>query len=347
MTPTRAQLAPSTQAQILQALADARWPREARAQIASEFGATFDEVVVLSDANGFPSSKAMADAAARIRSQAATEHTHDTGQVQDDEYVEVPLRRLVPDPDNVRDQVGDVTELADSIRRMGMLQPIVARRRGDQLVVVMGHRRRAAALQAGLESVPVIISAIRADDVLVAMFMENTQREDLDPIEEARALAKIKGREEISDLELSRRVGKSQSHVSGRLALLELSPERQAAIRNGTLSIGRGTQLGRHHSGKERPNAWGKSSAAHLSFDHPLAAAVETLCRQLGHSKMTAGRIGGIGCGSCWEACIRSDERSKLERRRHPQTPADEPDEARTSGPSSAGPDIEPDEATA
>lgn len=346
MSPSRVQLSPREQAAILDDLAQAKWPREARSAAAQKFGATYDEVVVLSDANGYPSQKAMADAAARIRSQAATDTAQDTGAPRD-EYVEVPLRRLVPDPDNVRDQVGDVSELADSIRQMGMLQPIVARRRGDQLVVVMGHRRRAAAALAGLETVPVIISAIRADDVLVAMFMENTQREDLDPIEEARALAKIKGREGIKDLELARRVGKSQSHVSGRLALLELSGEEQTAIRNGTLSIGRGTQLGRHSSGKERPNAWGKASAAHLSFDHPLAAAVEALCRQLGHSKMTAGRIGGIGCGSCWEACIRSDERSKLERRRHPQTPADEPDEARACGPSSAGPDIEPEEATA
>jgi ParB family chromosome partitioning protein len=332
VTPTRAQLSPSTQAGILQALADSKYPRENRAQIAAQHGATFDEAVALTDANGFPSREAMAKAAARIRGQAAASALvgEPATQADTDEYLEVPLRRLVPDPNNVREKVGDLTELADSIREIGLLQPIVARRRGDQLVVVMGHRRRAAAILAGLDSVPVIIRPIRPDDVLVAMLIENTQREDLDPIEEARALHTLKAKDDLSDIQLAKRIGKSQPYVSSRLALLELSAEQQEAIRNGSMSLARGTQVGRANSGKERRGAWGKATG-HLSANHPLAAAVEALCRSLRHQKHAPGRVGGIACGECWEAVIRSDEASRLERRRRGSTPRVVDDHADTT----------------
>lgn len=158
-----------------------------------------------------------------------------------------------------------------------------------------------------------------------AALAQAAERQDLDPIEEARALAKLKDQETLSDADLGERIGRSQPYVSGRLALLELSAEDQHAIRAGTMSITRGSQVGRHASGKQRRGAWGRT-AGHLTADHPLAAAVEALCRQLGHHKHAPGRIGGIGCGSCWEACIRSDERTRLERRRRPES--DQPQEA-------------------
>jgi hypothetical protein len=115
--------------------------------------------------------------------------------------------------------------------------------------------------------------------------------------------------------------------VSGRLALLELSREDQDAIRAGLLAIGVGTRRGRHKSGHERFAARGRV-AGHLTVDHPLATAVETLCRQLGHHKQNPGRIGKVGCGSCWEACIRSDERNQIERRRRASAATPEPEEA-------------------
>jgi ParB family chromosome partitioning protein len=96
------------------------------------------------------------------------------------------------------------------------------------------------------------------------------------------------------------------------------------------MSLARGTQVGRANSGKERRGAWGKATG-HLSANHPLAAAVEALCRSLRHQKHAPGRVGGIACGECWEAVIRSDEASRLERRRRGSTPRVVDDHADTT----------------
>lgn len=101
----------------------------------------------------------------------------------------VPIGRLRPDPDNPRTAVGDVAELAASLRAVGLLQPIVARLAGGDLIVVAGHRRLAAAKLAGWTSVQVIVRAeMRPDDVLAAMLVENSHRKDLDPIPVSRPI---------------------------------------------------------------------------------------------------------------------------------------------------------------
>lgn len=107
----------------------------------------------------------------------------------DQALIQAPITQVIPDPANPREDVGDVTELADSMEEIGLLQPIVARREGARMIVVAGHRRLAAAQQLGWRTVPVIIRReMLPDDVLAAMLIENGQRRDLDPIEEARAL---------------------------------------------------------------------------------------------------------------------------------------------------------------
>lgn len=220
---------------------------------------------------------------------------------------------LTPDPDNVRDDLGDLSELARSIRDLGILQPIVARRHQGQLVIVMGHRRHAAARLAGLAVVPVIVrDDMDPDDVLAAMIVENGQRLDLDPIEEARALARLKRADKASDSLLADRISKSQPYVSGRLALLALTPQQQAAVRAGTLSLSRAVKLGRDQGGNTRPNAVGKTSAAHLTWHHPLAEKASLTCAANEHHKNTPGRVGNVACGSCWEDTIRTDERDQI-----------------------------------
>lgn len=246
------------------------------------------------------------------------------GDVQPDaseQLVNVRLAELHIDPDNVRKLPSpnddDIVELADSITEVGLLQPIVARREttaGDdgfhsvRLVVVMGHRRLVALQRLKWTSCKVIIRGpMLAGDVLAAMLIENGQRSDLNPMEEARGLAKLKAQLECSDLELGRRIGRSNAHVSNRLALLDLTPEEQAQVRNGTMRVTYATQRGRMNSGKLMPK--GQERGWHLSELHPLAANVKARCTRLAHRGRN---VGGTGCGECWEHVIRTDERRHL-----------------------------------
>lgn len=222
--------------------------------------------------------------------------------------LEVPLGRLRPDPDNPRTAVGDVAELAASLRAVGMLQPIVARVAGGDLVVVAGHRRLAAAKLAGWASVPVIVrSEMRPDDVLAAMLVENSHRKDLDPIEEARGYARLKAQLGATDAGVAARVGRAATHVGGRLRLLSLPPAEQEALRRGDMTLREATDRAKLSTGYG-----GQRGMTHLSTAHPLAAAAKARCLRLKHQRGKGQGVGGVACGACWESVIRADERQGL-----------------------------------
>lgn len=244
-------------------------------------------------------------------------------QVAGERLLEIPLSRIKPDPKNIREDLTEISELAASITQIGLLQPIVLRPSdvaGDtQLILVIGHRRRAAFELLGRETIPSVVrGAMLPDEVLAAMLMENGQRVGLNPIEEARGIAQLRAETGVTEHhKLAAKIGRNQTYVSGRLALLSLSDADQAAVRNGTMSLQRAIAKARGINGSHRPGAQGKASAAHLDFTHRLAASVENLCTvQLKHSKHKPGRIGDVGCGECWEAVIRSDERLQVQRGR-------------------------------
>lgn len=297
------------------AYATGRNPQLALPDVAHRQELTLDEVKAIVHRHGWPKAESMVRAADILtrNSTAAHEDVQDPAPAGDQVLRMINVERLSPDPANVRDDLGDLTELAKSIRDVGILQPIVARRHDHQLIIVMGHRRHAAARLAGLHQVPVITrDDMDLDDVLAAMIVENNQRLNLDPIEEARALARLKRADFSTDALLADRISKSQPYVSSRLALLSLTPQQQAAVRAGTLPLSRAVQLGRDQGGITRPNAKGKASAAHLSWTHPLGEKAAVLCQSNGHSKNHPGRPGGVACGACWENVIRVDERDKI-----------------------------------
>lgn len=228
---------------------------------------------------------------------------------------QVPLDRLKVDPANPRENIGAVAELAASMREVGLLQPIVARRTaGGQLYVVAGHRRLRAARSLGWRSVPVVIRRdMRSDEVLAAMLIENGQRKDLDFIEEARGLARLKGLHGCTDTDLARRIGRTTSHVTRRLHLLALPADEQAALRDGEMSLKEATYKARLTSGRLPSNT--PRGVSHLSPAHPLAQAAKARCLRLAHGRGRGQGVGGIACGSCWESVIRADERSHLHER--------------------------------
>lgn len=285
------------------------WPRPASMRKAADVLAT-DAEPAPAPAFG-PPAATLTDSrpAARAPRTTAAAAAH-----EDLSFELIDVEDLHPDLDNVRDDLGDLTELAASIRDAGILQPIVARLVDHKLIIVMGHRRHAAARLAGVHEVPVIIrtAEMDPDEVLAAMIVENGQRLNLDPIEEARALARLKRADDSSDQLLGERISKSQVYVSGRLALLSLTPAQQAAVRAGTLSLSRATKLGRDQGGITRPGAAGKKGGAHLDWHHPLAEKAAILCEHNGHHKHTPGRPGNVACGKCWEEVIRTDERDRI-----------------------------------
>ena len=158
------------------------------------------------------------------------------------EYVKVGDVR--PAEDNLRKGVGDVKDLTQSVKSQGILEPlVVVPGPGGTFTIVAGHRRFEAAKEAKLSEVPVIVrNDLTETDRLEIMLVENLQREDLTPIEEAQAyqrLIEIVG----SQRQLTERVGRSQAHISKRLSLLKLPAKIQTKVVSGSVSIEDALQL--------------------------------------------------------------------------------------------------------
>lgn len=234
------------------------------------------------------------------------------------QLVDARLTDITPDAENAREDVGDVEELANSMAANGLLQPIVVRRHTDdtgrtRLVVVAGHRRLAAAQLLQWTHIPTIVRGdMRPDAVLAAMLVENGQRKDLDPNEEARALHRLQtqSREHLSHAELARRIGRTQVHVSGRLTLLALPTEDQELLRAGEMNLGDAIKRARVLSGRVR--ATNSTGHPHLGVEHDLASRARARCRRLNHRSKGRNSVGGVACGDCWEQVIRADEREHL-----------------------------------
>jgi len=152
----------------------------------------------------------------------------------------VSLERIVPCPFQPRKDFAPETlrELADSIKEQGIVQPLIVRERNEHLELIAGERRWRAAQLLGLTEVPVILR--QADDraVLELALIENLQRENLNPIEEAQGYAQLIEHFQVTQEEVATKVGKSRAVVANALRLLKLSPETQGCLRDGRLSVG-------------------------------------------------------------------------------------------------------------
>ena len=151
----------------------------------------------------------------------------------------LPLAQIRPNKGQPRKlfKPDELAELADSIKQNGVLQPILVRKKGDYYEIVAGERRYQAAREAGLEEVPVIIREISDDDVFKLALIENLQRSDLSPLEEAsgyRQLIKEKG---LTQEELAKILSKSRSTITNTLRLLDL-PEEVQELDEGRLTAG-------------------------------------------------------------------------------------------------------------
>jgi ParB family chromosome partitioning protein len=150
----------------------------------------------------------------------------------DQHYVEAlaasagtPIGRLVaidqvdPNPNQPRQVMGDLSELMASIAEKGIVEPLVVRQRGDRFQIVAGERRYQAAVQLGLRELPVVIRDVDEAGMLEIALIENLQRKDLTPFEEAEALHGLAAKCGYTHEDLARRLGKSRSSITESLAL--------------------------------------------------------------------------------------------------------------------------------
>ena len=160
----------------------------------------------------------------------------------------VPIEFIRPNPRNPRKAFDEtlLNELADSIRERGLIQPIVVRNlpnMADAFEIIAGERRWRAAQRAGLHEVPIVVIEATDQQSLELAIVENVQRADLNPVEEAKGYDQLIREFAYTQQDLSKIIGKSRSHVANTLRLLNLSDHVKSLLADGTLSAGHGRAL--------------------------------------------------------------------------------------------------------
>jgi ParB family chromosome partitioning protein len=161
-------------------------------------------------------------------------------------FAELPLSAIVPNPRQPRDYFDedDLRDLGTSIKEVGLLQPIVVRKVDDEhYELIMGERRFRASKAIGLTEIPAIVRQTEDNRMLLDALLENLQRAQLNPLEEAAAFDQLLKDFECTHEELGGRVGRSRSYISNSLRLLKMSPEVQLKIAAGTISAGHAKAL--------------------------------------------------------------------------------------------------------
>jgi ParB family transcriptional regulator, chromosome partitioning protein len=168
---------------------------------------------------------------------------------------ELEIDSIVPGPMQPRTQFDDesLSQLADSIKAHGIVQPIVVRRLGDHYELVAGERRWRAAKLAGLTKIPAVVKDIADNNLLEVALIENVQREDLNPIEEAQAYSKLIETVGLTQEALAERVGRDRSYITNYLRLLRLPEDIQRLVMEKRISTGHArTLLGLPHVDLQR-----------------------------------------------------------------------------------------------
>ena len=161
-----------------------------------------------------------------------------------DRYLDgaVPIEQIIANRNQPRQDFNpkEMQELTDSIKANGILQPLTVRDLEDgKFELIAGERRLRSAREAGLETVPVYILSVEADvEMMEYALIENIQRVDLNPIEEAEGYAILCGKYNLAQEEIAKRVGKSRPAIANSLRLLKLPPEIKSALKSGDISAG-------------------------------------------------------------------------------------------------------------
>ena len=250
-------------------------------------------------------------------------HEARPGEARTSDIVHVPLAKIARNPAQPRTQFdpASIRELADSIRERGVLQPVLLRPAGDGYQLVAGERRFLAAGEAGFSSIPAIVRPLTDRESLLIALIENVQRENLNPVDEARAYYRLAAEYGLAHEEIAKRVGKDRSTVSNIIRFNNLPTEALALMESGRLSAGHGRALLSLASAKQQidlanaaaSNDWSvrelesriqRSSAPrvgkprrspHRAFSAELMALEDELMRLVGARVRITRRRGGAG----------------------------------------------------
>ena len=161
-------------------------------------------------------------------------------QEQPGSVIIVDIRELDTNPAQPRKSFNKETlqDLAYSIKQHGIVQPILVKKSEERYIIIAGERRFRAARQAGLRTVPVLLSDLNEQEMAEVALIENIQRENLNPIEEAAAISFLMKQHDLTQEEVSRRIGKSRSVIANSLRLLTLPKPIIANIEEGKISAG-------------------------------------------------------------------------------------------------------------
>jgi ParB family transcriptional regulator, chromosome partitioning protein len=164
---------------------------------------------------------------------------------KEDVNFQIEVDRITPSPFQPRRAFDEakIEELASSIRNQGIIQPLVVRRKGDGYELIAGERRWRAAMKAGMSQVPVVVRDATDHEALQLALVENLQREDLNPIEEASGYRRLQQEFQWSQEEMAEKVGKSRPAIANSMRLLALPPEVQAEVSAGNLPAGQARAL--------------------------------------------------------------------------------------------------------
>lgn len=230
------------------------------------------------------------------------------------EVIDIPVDSIIPNPKQPREQFNhqELEELIESIKEHGIIQPLlVSDLGGGKFELIAGERRLRAAKIAGLKTVPVLVKQVKDQEKLELALIENIQRQNLNPIEEAKAYKYLNEALKLTHEEIAKRIGKSRPLVTNTLRLLELPPEIQKAVIGGKIQATAARQLvglteteQKKYLGKILSENWtvrsveaktgAKKSAKLVLSDANTKAEEEKLRDALG-TKVTIQKSGGKG----------------------------------------------------
>jgi len=201
---------------------------------------------------------------------------------------EIDIDRLVPNQFQPRAHMDDarLDDLARSIQANGVIQPIVVRKVGDAFQIIAGERRWRAAMKAGLARVPIVVRAVASGQersLLEMALIENIQREDLNPIEEALAYRRLTDEFQLKQEDIAAAVGKDRTSVANYLRLLKLPDEVRAEVAAGTLSMGHARALLALSTGAEQ-----RRLARDIITRSLSVRETESMVKQTGHADAPA-----------------------------------------------------------
>jgi ParB family chromosome partitioning protein len=162
-----------------------------------------------------------------------------------EEILFVAVESIRPNPFQPREDFDpeSITELAQSIKEKGVIQPLLVRRKGDNFELIAGERRLRAAKSLGINELPIIVRDVKDQDSLEIALIENIQRQELNPIEEAHAYQHLMDKFQVSQDKISEVLGKSKAAVSNTLRLLRLPHEIQQELKKGRITFAHGRTL--------------------------------------------------------------------------------------------------------